>query len=94
MVRVGGGWDEFEHFLSRHDPEKIGKVLICEFYNHIFKNFQYSFLIYPDIALMVYAWQHGKEITLKKSIQCLERFRDGTRICPTGGGLGSPTGTI
>ena len=65
MVRVGGGWDEFEHFLSRHDPEKIGKVLICEFYNHIFKNIQYSFLIYPDIALMVYAWQHGKEITLK-----------------------------
>ncbi|XP_066930021.1 growth arrest-specific protein 2-like [Clytia hemisphaerica] len=28
MVRVGGGWDEFEHFLSRHKPEKIGKILI------------------------------------------------------------------
>eukprot|EP00794_Sanderia_malayensis_P012772 gene12772-14083_t len=34
MVRVGGGWDEFEHFLSRHDPKKIGKILICE-YNSI-----------------------------------------------------------
>jgi len=20
MVRVGGGWDTLEHFLSRHDP--------------------------------------------------------------------------
>ncbi|XP_065071053.1 growth arrest-specific protein 2-like [Rhopilema esculentum] len=28
MVRVGGGWDEFEHFVSRHNPEKIGKVLL------------------------------------------------------------------
>ncbi|XP_057312073.1 growth arrest-specific protein 2-like [Hydractinia symbiolongicarpus] len=27
MVRVGGGWDELEHFLSRHNPQKIGKIL-------------------------------------------------------------------
>lgn len=23
MVRVGGGWDTLEHFLSRHDPCKV-----------------------------------------------------------------------
>lgn len=28
MVRVGGGWDELDHFLSRHNPEKIGKLLV------------------------------------------------------------------
>lgn len=27
MVRVGGGWDTLEHFISRHDPNKIGKIL-------------------------------------------------------------------
>jgi len=32
MVRVGGGWDELEHFLSRHNPEKIGKILVSTTY--------------------------------------------------------------
>lgn len=27
MVRVGGGWDTLEHFLSRHDPNKVGRIL-------------------------------------------------------------------
>ncbi|XP_068711299.1 growth arrest-specific protein 2-like [Montipora capricornis] len=27
MVRVGGGWDTLEHFISRHDPNKIGRIL-------------------------------------------------------------------
>lgn len=27
MVRVGGGWDTLDHFLSRHDPNKIGRIL-------------------------------------------------------------------
>ncbi|XP_001633256.2 GAS2-like protein pickled eggs [Nematostella vectensis] len=27
MVRVGGGWDTLEHFISRHDPKKLGKIL-------------------------------------------------------------------
>lgn len=27
MVRVGGGWDTLEHYLSRHDPNKIGRIL-------------------------------------------------------------------
>ena len=35
MVRVGGGWDELEPFLSRHKPEKIGKILICKLFHNI-----------------------------------------------------------
>jgi len=31
MVRVGGGWDTLEHFISRHDPNKIGKILTCKY---------------------------------------------------------------
>ena len=31
MVRVGGGWDELEHFLSKRDAEKVGKVLLCKY---------------------------------------------------------------
>ncbi|KAJ7379266.1 1,3-beta-glucanosyltransferase [Desmophyllum pertusum] len=27
MVRVGGGWDTLEHFISRHDPNKIGRIM-------------------------------------------------------------------
>lgn len=30
MVRVGGGWDTLEHFISRHDPNKIGRILTCK----------------------------------------------------------------
>lgn len=30
MVRVGGGWDTLEHFLSRHDPNKVGRILTCK----------------------------------------------------------------
>ena len=36
MVRVGGGWDEFEHFLSRHDADKLEKALICKLFAVIF----------------------------------------------------------
>ena len=42
MVRVGGGWDELEHFLSRHDPEKIGKVLLCKYCAFRFQFVQFS----------------------------------------------------
>lgn len=35
MVRVGGGWDELEHFLSRHNPNKLGKRLICEYFTFL-----------------------------------------------------------
>ncbi|KAK3748874.1 hypothetical protein QZH41_016274, partial [Actinostola sp. cb2023] len=31
MVRVGGGWDTLEHFISRHDPKKVGKLLMCKY---------------------------------------------------------------
>lgn len=31
MVRIGGGWDTLEHFISRHDPNKIGKILTCKY---------------------------------------------------------------
>lgn len=51
MVRVGGGWDEFEHFLSRHDPEKIGKVLLCKSCYSIYFIF---FLILIPISQRVY----------------------------------------
>jgi len=39
MVRVGGGWDTLEHFISRHDPNKIGKILTstpqsCDHHHH------------------------------------------------------------
>ncbi|XP_028397185.1 growth arrest-specific protein 2-like [Dendronephthya gigantea] len=27
MVRVGGGWDTLDNFLSRHDASKIGRIL-------------------------------------------------------------------
>lgn len=39
MVRVGGGWDTLEHFISRHDPNKIGRILTstpqaCSHHHH------------------------------------------------------------
>ncbi|XP_044012935.1 growth arrest-specific protein 2-like isoform X2 [Aphidius gifuensis] len=30
MVRVGGGWDTLEHFLSRHDPCKKCRSTVCK----------------------------------------------------------------
>ena len=32
MVRVGGGWDEIENFLSRHKPDRIGKIKEIDWY--------------------------------------------------------------
>jgi hypothetical protein len=33
MVRVGGGWDTLDNFLSRHDANKIGRILTGELYS-------------------------------------------------------------
>ncbi|CAB3988498.1 Growth arrest-specific 2 [Paramuricea clavata] len=30
MVRVGGGWDTLDNFLSRHDANKIGRILTAK----------------------------------------------------------------
>ena len=54
MVRVGGGWDEFEHFLSRHDPEKIGKVLLCKFCWHLF-SLLYLYLNFSQVLAFLFA---------------------------------------
>ena len=32
MVRVGGRWDEIENFLSRHKPDRIGKIKEIDWY--------------------------------------------------------------
>lgn len=32
MVRVGGGWDILEYFISRYDFNKIGRILICKLF--------------------------------------------------------------
>ena len=54
MVRIGGGWDTFEHYITKHDPCRTTIGGMYFFFPYIFYSFSWMKKHIPDSMERLY----------------------------------------
>lgn len=66
MVRIGGGWDTFEHYITKHDPCRTTIGGMYFFFPYIFYSFSWMKKHIPDSMERLYIRNISMYRMLKK----------------------------